>query len=174
VDYIAKFEVSQIRQLLEKTASNTNWEVERDRDAYAFDVNTSDLVHVDPSVAFAVLHFPNLLLPIFNEAVIEAQQEAIRSQSNIKENKWTVKTRVTARIHSLPPVYQFCRGSIGLIRSLSDATALLQVCGTVVRTGAVRLLEKSKTYQCMKQKCMHKFVVFADPEQGNVLPTPKV
>ena len=141
-------------------------------DYFAFDANALDLIHIDPSVAFAVFHHPKLLLPVFIDAVVEAQTEVLRNQRDTTR-KFLLKRKVTVRIHSLPSIYRFCRSSIGQIRSLSDASALLQVCGTVVRTGSVRLLERSKTYQCMKQKCQHKFTVYADPEQGNILLTPR-
>jgi hypothetical protein len=42
----------------------------------------------------------------------------------------------------------------------------LQVAGTIVRTGSIKMLETSRTYQCCAAQCGATFNVYADREQG--------
>ena len=164
------FERKQIYQLLrnENSANLTDQNRPRQNAQYSFNCNALDIIHTSSSLAYNVFHYPSILLPIFCEVVVEAQKKLDDSPSLN-----SVKKNITVRIFSLPPIYQFCRGTIGQIRSLSDADALLQISGTVVRTSSVRLLEKIKTYQCMNPKCLHRFKIYADPEMGNTLAVPK-
>jgi len=171
MDYLSSKETAQIVQLLLRNVSKAGMKSTFEKTEYlGFSINAVDLVDFNTSLAYFTFNFPSSLLPVFEDSVVQAQSLAMKTHSSLG---MTVKSKVTVRIHSLPPVYQFCRNSIGQIRSLSDASPLLQVSGTVVRTGAVRLLEKSKMYQCMNPRCLFRFNVYADPEQGNVLPTPK-
>lgn len=172
MDYLSVRETAQIIQILSRTSCmkfGVDCEIDRS-DYFGFSINAIDLIDYDSSLAYLTFNFPNILLPIFEESVVEAQSIVMKTRS---APGLRAKRKVHVHIHSLPPIYEFCRTSIGQIRSLSDASSLLQVSGTVVRSGAVRLLEKAKTYQCMNPKCMFRFKVHADPEQGNVLPTPK-
>jgi DNA replicative helicase MCM subunit Mcm2 (Cdc46/Mcm family) len=172
MDYLSVKETAQIIQILSRTSTmkvGVDSDIDRS-DYFGFSINAIDLIDYNSSLAYLTFNFPNILLPIFEDSVVEAQSVAMKNRS---APGLRVKRKVHVHIHSLPPVYEFCRTSIGQIRSLSDASSLLQVSGTVVRSGVVRLLEKAKTYQCMNPKCMFRFKVHADPEQGNVLPTPK-
>jgi DNA helicase MCM9 len=54
-----------------------------------------------------------------------------------------------------------------------EVNSLIQITGTVVRTGGVRMLELSKQYECMNPKCRYRFTVTADPEQDHMLPQPR-
>ncbi len=140
----------------------------------ALTIEYSDLIDFDPTLAYTLLNFPRLLLPIFDEAIVEAQQ-LLHSHHHIQTKhgtRGTVKTHCHARIISLPPFEDTSKKSVGDIRA-HEFEKMIQVAGTVVRTGAVRVLEVSKEYQCMKKNCGFRFRVFADPEQNNMLPTPR-
>lgn len=43
----------------------------------------------------------------------------------------------------------------------------------VIRIGSVKMLNASKEYICKSSKCNHRFRVYADIEQGNILQPPK-
>eukprot|EP00602_Paraphysomonas_sp_CaronLab_P007190 CAMPEP_0185038984 /NCGR_PEP_ID=MMETSP1103-20130426/35307_1 /TAXON_ID=36769 /ORGANISM="Paraphysomonas bandaiensis, Strain Caron Lab Isolate" /LENGTH=709 /DNA_ID=CAMNT_0027577675 /DNA_START=251 /DNA_END=2377 /DNA_ORIENTATION=- len=62
--------------------------------------------------------------------------------------------------------------TIGQLRSF-EIEKLVQITGTVIRTGSVQMLKVSKEYECTNTKCGFRFRVRADPEQGNVLPQPR-
>ena len=138
---------------------------------YTFICSVIDIAHINASLAYSLLHYPNLLLPIFNDALLTSQESLFKTL--VEATNFSVKRFYFIRISNLPPIYEYSRTSIGQIRSFNDSHALLQVCGTVVRTSSVRLLEKSKVYQCMNPKCLHKFKISADPELGNTLSMPK-
>lgn len=93
---------------------------------------------------------------------------ALREQ----KNKGVVKVHVHVRLFSLPPISDFTKAIISEIRA-KDVGNLMQICGTVVRTGTVRMLELSKEYQCQNPRCSYRFRVYADPEQDNLLPQPR-
>ena len=140
IEYIDAFESLQIHKLLEDHQQQQQQQHQRihtqgyeeqvekrsHTEHYAFHVNAVDLIASDSSLAFSVMNYPNLLLPLFNEAVVEAQLAALRVLTHSKEEvhsrpsgqigKYSVKLKVNVRIHTLPPVSHFCRHSIGQIR----------------------------------------------------------
>ena len=48
------------------------------REAHALYASVSDLIHFDPILACRVLRYPRLLLPLFNQSAIEAQDARIK------------------------------------------------------------------------------------------------
>ena len=182
-NFIAMHELNQIRCLLRKRDTELREATKGVNNTlcYSFELNATKLIAYDSSLAFSVFHHPGLLLPVFDEAVIEIQSSSLKrledsthsgEEITCTPKSMTVKLKVSTRVYNLPPTFQFFRRSIGQIRSLRDATSLIQVCGTVVRTGAVRLLEKSRTYQCLNSKCGYRFKIRMDSEVGYALPMP--
>ena len=140
----------------------------------SFIVSCHDLIDFDPSLGYNVIHFPKLLLPIFDEAIFEAQTNICSHSSfEIKHGrKGSVKINCHIRIVSLPPAEYLNKPTISDIRA-DDVESLIQISGKVVRTGAVRMLETSKKYECQNPRCMYRFTILADPEQNNMLPQPR-
>jgi len=105
--------------------------------------------------------------------VFEFQQRLHSNKTflHLFHNGGTLK-RCFVRIYSLPSTRELCKLSLGQLRS-HEINSLVEVCGTVVRTGTVRMLELSKEYQCMNPKCGYRFHVAADEEQGNMIPQPR-
>jgi DNA helicase MCM9 len=141
---------------------------------HSFIVHCQDLVHFDSALSYSVLHYPHLLLPILKEAVMELQFGL--QQHPAFEAKWkkraTVKANVHVRMVSIPSLCDLSKATIGDVRS-HEVNSLIQITGTVVRTGGVRMLELSKQYECMNPKCRYRFTVTADPEQDHMLPQPR-
>ena len=81
--------------------------------------------------------------------------------------------KVHVRFLLLPPLYELSKTTISDIRS-GDVSSLIQVTGTIVRTGSVRMLEESKTYECLNPRCKNRFTVHADIELDNMLAQPRV
>ena len=146
----------------------------RDDDHVPFIVSALDVIDFDPTLGYSLVNFPKILLPIFDNALVMCQQSLHLRGSFATQfgSKGSVKRHIHTRIVSLPPLANTSKKSIGEIRS-HEIGHLIQVSGTIVRTGTIRVLEVSKEYQCMKKRCGHRFRVYADPEQGNVLPTPR-
>lgn len=64
-----------------------------------------------------------------------SQHPEFQSRSGVVE----VKPKAHIRLTHLPPVDEYCKPSIGAIRS-SDFGKLIEISGTVIRTGMVSLL----------------------------------
>ncbi|KAL3775057.1 hypothetical protein ACHAW5_001191 [Stephanodiscus triporus] len=80
-----------------------------------------------------------------------------------------------ARLVRLPPHSGFCKATLSSI-SASDVGTVVQVCGTCVRTGPVRMMETTRTYRCTgRGGCGAMFSAYADfGTSNNALPTPIV
>ena len=102
-----------------------------------------------------------------NDDVMWSSSSSVSSSSS--SLRGSVKRRVTMRIVNLPPSVEFNKRSVSSLRSF-DVGGLVQIPGTVVRTGMVKMLELSREYECCR--CGHTFFVAADMEQGNILEAP--
>ena len=140
----------------------------------SIEVFCDDLIDFDPSLGFNVIHYPKLIIPIFDEAVFEAQTNLCSHPSFGAKHgrKGSVKVNCHVRIMSLPPTEYLNKPTISDIRA-DDVESLIQISGKVIRTGAVRMLETSKKYECQNPRCMYRFTIQADPEQDNMLPQPR-
>jgi len=79
-----------------------------------------------------------------------------------------------ARLTRLPPHMQCCKSSLSSIAA-ADVGTVVQICGTCVRTGPVRMMETMRTYQCLGKGCGCKFSVNADfGTTNNALPAPTI
>lgn len=132
-----------------------------------------DIINFDSALAFNLLHYPSLLMPIFDEAIVESQF-AVYRQVNLQDSRdrYSIKRNCHLRIQHIPPIFQLCKPSIGQIRSF-EVDKMIQITGTVVRIGSIRMLHIFKEYECMDRKCGLIFRVCADPEQGYLLPHPR-
>jgi DNA replicative helicase MCM subunit Mcm2 (Cdc46/Mcm family) len=82
--------------------------------------------------------------------------------------------RLHARLVHLPPHSQYCKPTLSSISAV-DVGTVVQICGTCVRTGPVRMMETSRTYQCLGKGCGHIFSIDADfGTANNALPPPVV
>jgi DNA helicase MCM9 len=141
----------------------------------AFEINCNDFIDFDTVLSFSTIAYPKLLLPIFEEALIESEQLLLKTTVFLTKHggKGTMKNNIHIRLISLPPTDDISKNSIGEIKA-TEVGPLLQLPGTVVRTGTVRMLEVSKMYECQNPKCSYRFRVYADPEQNNLIPQPRL
>ncbi|CAN0023866.1 unnamed protein product, partial [Scytosiphon promiscuus] len=155
---------------------------------YSLAVNAQDLVHFDSRLAYLVLHRPDLLLELMREALGEVQArivaedkadgEANSGNSRVDDDdgsgvpaRPTVKGNAHIRITHLPPLSDLCKPNISAIRG-TDLGALIQIQGTVIRSGAAKMLEVSREYRCQNKTCGAVFSVHSDMSQGNLLAPP--
>lgn len=165
-DFIEEYEFAQLQTLLLLSSPSAQH--------HSFLINYQDLVHYDSALGFTVLHHPALMLPILNEALMIVQF-AVQKHPAFEtkhRRKAQVKANCHVRLVSIPSVSDLSKPTIGDIRS-HDVSSMIQITGTVVRTGGVRMLELSKQYECMNPKCRYRFTVTADPEQDHMLPQPR-
>lgn len=89
-------------------------------------------------------------------------------------SEWYDPRPLHARLVHLPPHMQCCKPTLSSISS-SDVGTVVQICGTCVRTGPVRMMEIVRTYKCLGRGCGHEFSVQADfGTTNNALPQPIV
>mmetsp|Transcript_1488 Transcript_1488/g.3136 ORF Transcript_1488/g.3136 Transcript_1488/m.3136 type:complete len:1133 (-) Transcript_1488:44-3442(-) len=91
-----------------------------------------------------------------------------------RTSEWYDPRPLHARLVHLPPHMQCCKPTLSSISS-ADVGTVVQICGTCVRTGPVRMMETSRTYQCLGKGCGCQFSVNADfGTTNNALPQPIV
>lgn len=140
---------------------------ESDETHVGVEVNCQDLMEFDAELCLATLAYPAALLPIFEQAVREAQERLLRSA--VGQSEWRLCPRAHPRLCFVPPLAEHWKANVSALRA-SDVGPVVQLGGTVVRTGAVKMLETCRVYQCCG--CGVEFRVEADREQGNVLEAP--
>jgi len=160
-------------------------------DHYGVKVCAKLLIEHDQKVGTLILFHEKVILPIFCDALItlqrkllsDAQQEirvaratqtlsqdAAMQQAAITIDNASVKTNVHIRLHNLPP--GFVKRNVSMISS-SDCGNFIEVSGTVIRTGMIKMLESEKEFQCASSRCNHRFRVVADLSQDGALEIPK-
>lgn len=109
-----------------------------------------------------------------NEDAIEREtNEMMQLLKALRYTKeWYEPRPLHARLVHLPPHMQYCKPTISSISS-ADVGTVVQICGTIVRTGPVRMMETRRTYMCLGKGCGVKFSVHADfGTTNNALPQP--
>lgn len=186
-----------IRKLLQDTNRTS-------RD-YSMRVDTFELLRADPILGFLLLRYPTQLLPLLELAIVQAQEHMLAEEitkqdeqgttANATTAAYSIKghrthatgattTRVHPRLVHLPPTC--CKPAAAL--TAQDVGKIVQVSGTVVRTGPVQMYESARTYQCcggarggknrqqqQQQYCGQSFLVYADLEhRHNTLQDPEI
>ena len=168
-----------LNELLQENSNTT-------RD-YSITIDAFDLLEADPVLGYLLLRYPATLLPLLENSVVRGQTDILRQlpdSDTTTNNKYSIKglkgdggiaaTRVHARLVHLPPTC--CKTSLHSSLQADDVGQIMQVSGTVVRTGPVQMYESARTYQCVcsKHGCQRNFRVHADLEQlQNALQTPQ-
>lgn len=140
---------------------------------HSFHINSLDFIEYSPRWGIMVLRNPDVLLDLCCQGLVEAQERLLASEqmreAAASGQALSVKDSVTIRFTHLPAFSEFCKPSISSLRA-DDVGGLIQLSGTIIRTGMVKMLEYQRAYECVK--CGHEFTVAADMEQGNVLEEP--
>ncbi len=132
----------------------------------------------NPAFVAMVLCAPMRMLPLANEACLLVQQQLLKCSSS--STLMAFKPHVHARLKHLPRMFKsfiqcisvtFCSGTPEIIRETvssilsRDVGHVVQVPGTVVRTGMLKMLEQSRRYRC--GKCGQEKEVAIDMELRN-------
>jgi len=129
---------------------------------YALEINVLDLLEFNQQLATILLQKPNHILPLFAEAIQRVAERRLRES----EDKYSMSRKkfIHPRLVRPPLCDSVCKPNVSAIRS-SDVGIIIQVRGTVIRTGQIKMLESEREYAC--DKCAHRFKVFADMDQHN-------
>ncbi|KAK9821222.1 hypothetical protein WJX81_002412 [Elliptochloris bilobata] len=98
------------------------------------------------------------------------QRGALATASGVGQIKQRVRVRLTSLPQFLDAAQPGMLPSIGSIRC-AHAEKLVTVAGTVVRSGAMQMLEARRIYEC--GRCRHRFYIEADLEMRAMLPVPQ-
>ncbi|XP_026857465.2 DNA helicase MCM9 [Electrophorus electricus] len=147
--YLAEHHKNDILQILQEV----------DEDAhYPLVVNAMTLFEANMEVGEYFNAYPSQVLPVFDCALHRVALSV--SQSAQPQSTCTLKRNLHVRISGLPVCPELTREHIPKAR---DVGHFLSVTGTVIRTGATKVLEQRRDYMC--NKCRHVFSVQADFEQ---------
>ena len=91
---------------------------------------------VDPELGNVILNRSLQTTSLMDIALFEAQETILSVVSEEDRHLLSVKELCHCRFYDLPPVPEFHKPSVGLIRS-EDLGRLVQFSGTVLRTGMV-------------------------------------
>lgn len=99
-------------------------------------------------------------------ALPEAIQRVAERRLQESEDKFCMSRKkfIHPRLVRPPLCESVCKRNVSSIRS-SDVGVIIQVRGTVIRTGQIKMLESERQYSC--DKCAHVFRVLADMDQYN-------
>ncbi|KAJ0395305.1 hypothetical protein P43SY_003203 [Pythium insidiosum] len=143
--------------------------------AFSLRICAQLLVDDNPTLATLLFRFPDRFLPLLHRALAQQVSAVASGTSTVGLATLPVKLRakLKVRVEFLPPVSLLRKPTISTIRS-SDVTRLIQVAGTVVRTGLIKMQEAAREYVCSNARCQYRFLVQSDLEQGNILDVPRV
>ncbi|XP_071740444.1 probable DNA helicase MCM9 [Rutidosis leptorrhynchoides] len=171
-DFLTEYCSDQLQSILESS---------NERLHYPLFVDIAELMEHDSPLAYEILVEPNEYLPVFNDAAKSAQEiifQLINKNREIETRKegskhplLTEKEFVHVRFEVRGPVLEdpdFCP-SIGRVR-VKHRGVLLTLKGTVIRSGAVKMIEGERQFEC--RKCKHRFKVYPELESRNSIPKP--
>ncbi|KAJ8529904.1 hypothetical protein K7X08_036739 [Anisodus acutangulus] len=136
---------------------------------YSLYVDFAEIMDDNPSLSQFIFAKPTEYLPLFDEAALWAQK-VIWADVKQRENA-SVKDNIHVRINisgsplECPETFP----SIGRVR-VKHRGILLTIKGTVIRSGAVKMIEGERIYEC--RRCKHRFKVYPEVETRNSIPKP--
>ncbi|KAL3538681.1 hypothetical protein ACH5RR_002047 [Cinchona calisaya] len=138
---------------------------------YPLVVDFAELLDDNPTLAHLLFSYPNEYLPVFDEAAIWAQKvifEDLKKWENASVKEYIhVRINVSGSPLECPETFP----SIGRVR-VKHRGILLTLKGTVIRSGAVKMIEGEKVYEC--RNCKHRFKVYPEVETRNSIPKPTI
>nr|XP_043630756.1 probable DNA helicase MCM9 [Erigeron canadensis] len=148
---------------------------------YPIIVDFAEFMEYDPLLADKILRYPTEYLPIFDNAaklaqeIVYKQVKIVWEQESQKDDfdgsRPSIKEFVHVRIQMCGPTLddpEFSP-SIGRVR-VKHRDILLTLKGTVIRSGAIKMIEGERQYEC--RKCKHRFKVHPELENRNAIQKP--
>ncbi|CAH0477689.1 unnamed protein product [Peronospora belbahrii] len=128
--------------------------------AYSQRVCAQRLLDFNAQLEMLLFRHPEQLLPPFHMA-LAAEVGCMTGESveggSLPSIPLKVRRKLKVRVENLPPVAPLRKPAISTIRS-NDVKQLIQIAGTVVRTGLIKMQEMEIEYQCCNAR-FQKFVL---------------
>ncbi|XP_064983701.1 probable DNA helicase MCM9 [Musa acuminata AAA Group] len=137
---------------------------------YPLLVDFAELLDFDPSLAHLFFSRPSHLLPLFDEAARRCQDVILENPDDLghtASKKYHVHVRINVGGSPLESPETF--PNIGRIR-VKHRGILLTLKGTVIRSGAIKMIEWEQLYEC--RRCKHRFKVHPELEAGKSIKPP--
>ncbi|XVF01540.1 hypothetical protein REPUB_Repub04eG0097800 [Reevesia pubescens] len=138
---------------------------------YPLFVNYAELMDADPPLARLVFANPTEYLRFFDQAAILAHKSVLKDmvshEKGVEKKFIHVRFNVCGSPLECPETFP----SIGRVR-VKHRGILLTLKGTVIRSGAVKMYEGQRTYQC--KKCKHMFPLYPELETRNSITLPSI
>jgi DNA helicase MCM9 len=172
--FFQEYEFSRILSFLRNLSASS---VKSDQHI-SYVISVQQLIDYDSALSYNLLNYPVLLLPLVEESFSSFLSDLLphpdfKRSNIITSPDFELPTNIHIRLSHLPPIPDFIKPSIGSIKS-TEFNNLIQISATIVRTGSIRMLELSKTYQCHNPRCKYKFKVYADPESDYLMSQPRL
>ena len=134
---------------------------------YALEVSAAHLLARHLWLGTMLLSHTPELITLCDDAVREAQRRilAVHPDSTFM----TFKPSVHTRLYNLPQCSELQKQTVSAIRT-ADSDRILQVPGSVIRTGQVKMLHLERQYECTR--CAVRFRCYAELEQRHQMTLP--
>ncbi|XP_038683525.1 probable DNA helicase MCM9 isoform X1 [Tripterygium wilfordii] len=134
-------------------------------------VDFAELMDDDPPLANLVFSQPSEYLRHFDDAALWAHKIVLRDVNNREKGTEKEFIHVRINISGSPLECSETFPSIGRVR-VRHRGILLTIKGTVIRSGAIKMYEGERTYQC--HKCSHMFPIYPELESRNSVTLPSI
>ncbi|KAK4438151.1 putative DNA helicase MCM9 [Sesamum alatum] len=136
---------------------------------YPLHVDFAQLMDDNPSLAHTIFSQPTEYLPLFDESAVWAQKVIFEDFKKMENASVKAYVHVRVNVCGSPLECPETFPSIGRVR-VKHRGILLTLKGTVIRSGAVKMIEGQKIYEC--RVCKHRFKVYPEVETRNSISRP--
>ncbi|KAJ6244873.1 DNA helicase mcm9 [Anaeramoeba flamelloides] len=166
-EQLAQFAITNSKTVLEQLFVLLRFDDKENNESthYSIWINFLELLDFEQELSYLIIANSLEMLEHFNEGLVLAQKELVKmDQTGQEPGSYLIKYFVHARIECLPESQTVKRFSLPLSE---DIGSFLSFSGTVIRTGAVKMLEVRRQYECAK--CRYRFFVDRQLERYNQL-----
>ncbi|KAK6156777.1 hypothetical protein DH2020_011025 [Rehmannia glutinosa] len=136
---------------------------------YPLHVDFAELMDENPPLAHLISSQPTEYLPLFDESAVWAQKVIYEDFKKMENASVKAYVHVRINICGSPLECPETFPSIGRVR-VKHRGILLTLKGTVIRSGAVKMIEGEKIYEC--RVCKHRIKVYPEVETRNTVSRP--
>ncbi|KAL5502111.1 hypothetical protein EMCRGX_G008834 [Ephydatia muelleri] len=129
---------------------------------YGLEVNYQVLLDFDSEITHSLVNSPLQMLPLFDSCLVSTLRSLHRPEEGL-----VAKSNCHMRFSHLLPFEEL---TMNVVPRLEHVGRFVSFSGTVVRTGAVKVLECEREFIC--NKCRERLIVKADYEQFHTIHPP--
>ncbi|XP_020551370.1 probable DNA helicase MCM9 isoform X3 [Sesamum indicum] len=158
--FLIKHNLGQLRSIILSSDSRLH---------YPLHVDFAELMDDNPSLSHLIFSQPTEYLPLFDESAVWAQKVIFEDFKKMENASVKAYVHVRINVCGSPLECPETFPSIGRVR-VKHRGILLTLKGTVIRSGAVKMIEGQKIYEC--RVCKHRFKVYPEVETRNSISRP--